>query len=63
MNSLLEKLRGKGIADTAHCLKCRAQTPIKGAHAYTMTNGRHAVAGTCGTCGGKVSRIIAGTKG
>ena len=54
---------GKGIADTAYCLKCRSKETIKGAHTTTLKNGRHAVAGTCSTCGGKVSRIVAGTNG
>ena len=56
-------MAGKGIADTAYCLHCRAKEHIKGAHATTMKNGRHAVAGSCGKCGGKVSLIVAGTRG
>ena len=51
---------GKGAPETAYCLKCRSKEPIKGAHATTMKNGRHAVAGTCAKCGGKVSLIVAG---
>ena len=56
-------MAGKGIADSAYCLKCKAKKAIKGAHATTMKNGRHAVCGTCSSCGTKVSRIVAGTKG
>ena len=56
-------MAGKGIADMAYCLKCKAKKAIKGAHAITMKNGRHAVCGTCSSCGTKVSRIVAGTKG
>ena len=64
VKSLWQRIQKQPMAvDTAYCLKCRAKEPIKGAHATTMKNGRHAVAGTCGKCGGKVSLIVAGTRG
>ena len=68
-NSLTQKtsppsmaVTGRGIADTAYCMKCRAQKPMNKAHAVTMKNGRHAVAGVCASCGTKMFRIVAGTR-
>jgi hypothetical protein len=44
----------------AYCLKDRRQVVIGGAQPVVLSSGRHAVTGTCPSCGSKVVRLSAG---
>ena len=44
----------------AYCTKCRTKREITDPKEVTLTNGRHAVQGTCPICGTKLLRFVAG---
>lgn len=46
----------------AYCVKEKAQKPMKDAHEVTLKNGKHALQGTCASCGTKMMKFISSKK-
>lgn len=46
----------------AYCVKEKAQKPMKDAHEVTLKNGKHAMQGTCASCGTKMMKFISSKK-
>jgi len=44
--------------ETAYCMRCRAHRPVEGLERIVTENGRHAIRGTCGECGGNVFKFV-----
>ena len=45
-----------------YCLKCREKTHAKHTEEKVLPNGRHQIAGKCGKCDGKVSKLVSAKK-
>ena len=45
------------MAVEAHCFKCKVKREMVDPEQVTLSNGRAATKGTCGECGGKLSRM------
>jgi hypothetical protein len=46
----------------AYCVKEKAQKPMKDAHEVTLKNGKHAMQGTCASCGTKMMKFVSSKK-
>ena len=46
------------MAETAYCVKCKANVEMKDAKQVTMKNGRPAMKGACSKCGTGVYKIL-----
>jgi hypothetical protein len=46
----------------AYCVKCKTKRAVKGGVEKTSANNRAMLHGTCGTCGTKVTAMIAAKK-
>ncbi|NOZ05816.1 MAG: hypothetical protein GXP41_05620 [Chloroflexi bacterium] len=44
--------------ETAYCMRCREHRSVEGLEHIVTENGRHAIRGTCGVCGGKVFKFV-----
>ena len=43
---------------TAYCVKERAKRPMNDVREVTFSNGKHALQGTCASCGAKLTRFL-----
>ncbi|MGE5140711.1 MAG: DUF5679 domain-containing protein [Rudaea sp.] len=43
---------------TAYCVKERAKRPMKDVREVVFSNGKHALQGTCSSCGAKLTRFL-----
>lgn len=48
----------KSSSSTAYCMKCKSSVTIKLPKSETLSNGVHAVRGSCPDCGTKVFRLL-----
>jgi len=46
------------MADTAYCMKCKKQQPVKDGETVIMKNGRKALKGKCTVCGTSVYKML-----
>jgi len=49
---------GKNNQIMIYCFKCKKKTPTNNPHMVTLSNGRHAINGTCSNCGTKKFQFV-----